>query len=235
MRSGLPLALLLLITLEPMADDVSNLTEHQLADLVLRYPLPEGVPDAVMTREELAQAFATSLPTVSDWINKGMPVQQQGGPGKAYELRLSHCWAWRQAVKAREDLRSESVKRAQAAMRLALVGGESGDSLEALDPRTRKEIIQVQMMHEAFDKERNRLLAREDVETTLDELLALVRDTLDSAPDRIERKTGIPPKVVDVMVEICDGLVNELRHRIEQYFEARPVNTKTIRKTLFDA
>ena len=218
-----------------MADDVSSLTESQIEALVIKYPLPEGVPDAVMTREELAQALATSLPTISDWINKGMPVQQVGGQGRAYELRLSQCWAWRQAVKAREDLRTEEVKKAQAAMRLALVGGESGDTLEALDPRTRKEILHVQMMHEQFDLQRNRLLSREDVETVFDELLSLVRDTLDGAPDRIERKSAIPPKAVDQMVEIRDQMVDELRLKIEQFFAARPVNAKPLRQTLFDA
>lgn len=218
-----------------MTENASNLTETGIEHLVERYPLPESVPDAIMTREELADALAVSLPTVSEWINRGMPVKEQGGQGRPYQLVLSHCWAWRQAWKAQEDLRSEEVKRAQAAMRLALVGGASGSSIEALDPKMRREIIAAQREHEMFARDRNNLLERQDVSDMLDQLLAMVRDTLESAPDRIERKEAIPPKAVTALVDICDAMVDEMRRRIEKYFQERPEGTAKRKRDLFDA
>lgn len=165
-----------------MTDEGNALTESQVLDLVARYPLPEGVVDCVMTREELAEAVAVSLPTITEWIGKGMPVKEMGGQGRPYQLVLSHCWAWRQAWKAQEDLRSEQVKRTQAAMRLALVGGSAGDSEMALDPKTRREILAVQIEQERFQRERNELLRRGDVSETFDTLLGIIRDTMESAP-----------------------------------------------------
>ncbi|MBB4277037.1 terminase small subunit [Rhizobium mongolense] len=218
-----------------MTENLSDLTESQIETLIGRYPLPESVIDCVMTREELADAFATSLPTITEWMNKGMPVKDRGGQGKPYQLQLSHCWAWRQAWKASEDLRSDQVKKAQAAMRLALVGGSTGDSLEALDPKTRREILAVQIEQERFQRERNELLKREDVAEMLDNLFSMIRDSMESAPDRIERKETLPPKVTSDLVEICDEIVAETARRIAEFWSNRPVTVTVAKRELFDA
>lgn len=218
-----------------MTDEANALTENQVLDLVARYPLPEGVVDCVMTREELAEAVAVSLPTITEWIGKGMPVKEMGGQGRPYQLVLSHCWAWRQAWKAQEDLRSEQVKRTQAAMRLALVGGSAGDSEMALEPKIRREILAVQIEQERFQRERNELLRRGDVSETFDTLLGIIRDTMESAPDRVERRQAIPPKVTDMLVEICDEMLAELRRRIEDFWDKRPVRDIRPARDLFDA
>lgn len=218
-----------------MTENLSELTESQIEALMARYPLPASVVDCVMTREELADAVAVSLPTITEWISKGMPVKERGGQGRAYELVLSHCWAWRQAWKANEDMRSEAVKRAQQAMRLALVGGSTGDTLEALDPKVRRDILSVQMEQERFQRERNELLKRDDVAETFDQLFSMIRDTMESAPDRIERKEALSPKVTAALVEICDELLNETNRRIADFWGKRPVNAGAAKQSLFDA
>lgn len=218
-----------------MTDEAGELTESQILDLVARYPLPEGVVDCTMTREELAEAVAVSLPTITEWIGRGMPVREMGGQGRPYQLVLSHCWAWRQAWKAQEDLRSDQVRKAQAAMRLALVGGSAGDSEMALDPKTRREILSVQIEQERFQRERNELLRRGDVSEAFDTLLSLVRDTMESAPDRIERRAAIPATVTDNLVEICDEMIVELRRRIEDFWSQRPLRDSRQPRDLFDA
>ncbi|ATE84715.1 hypothetical protein B9J07_25535 [Sinorhizobium sp. LM21] len=218
-----------------MTDEAGELTESQILDLVARYPLPEGVVDCTMTREELAEAVAVSLPTITEWIGRGMPVKEMGGQGRPYQLVLSHCWAWRQAWKAQEDLRSDQVRKAQAAMRLALVGGSAGDSEMALDPKTRREILSVQIEQERFQRERNELLRRGDVSEAFDTLLSLVRDTMESAPDRIERRAAIPATVTDNLVEICDEMIVELRRRIEDFWSQRPLRDSRQPRDLFDA
>lgn len=212
-----------------------ELTQSEIEALVARYPLPDGVGDCVMNREELADALATSMNTITAWINAGMPVQQTGGQGKAYELRLAVCWAWRQARRAEEDLRSEEVKRAQQAMRLALVGGTSGDSIEALDPKQRREIIQAQIEHERFAAHRKQLMRRDDVRELVENLLMLVRDTMESAPDQVERIDAMPPKAVDAFVDVCDRLVEEFARRIAAFWEINPESRTPEKRDLFDA
>src|SRR3569623_659830 len=122
-----------------MAD--APLTREQIAELVVRYPLPEGVIDAVLNREELAEALGTSLNTVTSWLNMGMPALEWGRNGKPYELQLSACYAWNEARRRDEDARTAKAREASESMRLALVGGASGSSIEALDPKQRREIL----------------------------------------------------------------------------------------------
>jgi phage terminase Nu1 subunit (DNA packaging protein) len=218
-----------------MADD--GLTDAEIAALVARHPLPEGVPDAVLNREELAEALGASLNTVTAWINAGMPVSETGRNGKPYELKLSHCFAWNEARKHSEELRSDNARTAIAAMRLALVGGRSGDSIEALDPKQRRDILTAQLAHEQLEAERNRLLKREDVRELLEAVFALVRDTLDSAPDRIEREEPtLTPKAVNALVEICDGIADEMARKMEAFWTARPERGhEFMKEELFDA
>ena len=213
------------------------LTEGEIAALVARYPLPAGVPDAVLNRDELAEALGTSANTVSAWLNDGMPVVQVGRNGKPYELQLSHCFAWNEARKRSEETRNAEARTAIEAMRLALVGGRSGDSIEALDPKQRREILTAQLAHEQLEVSRNRLLRREDVRETLENLFGLIRDTLEVAPDRIERaEPTLPPKAVNALVEICDGITDELARKIEAFWASKPeLGQEFLRDELFDA
>nr|WP_223727783.1 terminase small subunit [Ensifer adhaerens] len=189
-----------------------------------------------MTQQELADAMDVSLPTIAAWISKGMPVKQKGGAGSAYELQLSHCFAWRQAQKANEDLRSEKVRQATQALRLALVGGSSGDTMAALDPKTRREIMAAQREHEMFERDRNQLMRRDDVRETFDVVFSLIRDQLNAAPDVIERKHALEPKLVHALIDICDDLVSGVKEAIDAFWRDRPVREATAQKRdLFDS
>lgn len=214
------------------------MTEFEIEALCKRYPLPEGVEDCPMSREELAETLEVSLNTVTAWLSKGMPMAQEGGNGKAYELQLSACFAWRQAQKADEDLRSEKVKRAQAAMRLALVGGSAGDTIEALDPKTRREIIAAQIEQERFQRDRNQLMRRDDVHETFEVVYGIIRDRMNAAPDLIERRSALVahPKIVADLIDTCDDVVSDVRGAIDRFWRERPVRDAGAEKhDLFDA
>ncbi|WP_179874106.1 terminase small subunit [Rhizobium sp. L43] len=214
------------------------MTENEIEALCKRYPLPEGVEDCVLSREELAETLETSLNTVTSWLSKGMPMVQEGGNGKAYELQLSACFAWRQAQKADEDLRSEKVKRAQAAMRLALVGGSAGETIEALDPKTRREIIAAQIEQERFQRDRNQLMRRDDVQETFEVVFGIIRDRMNAAPDIIERRSALAehPKIVDDLLDTCDDVVSDVRNAIDRFWRERPMREGVAEKSdLFDA
>ncbi|MBB2698944.1 UNVERIFIED_ORG: phage terminase Nu1 subunit (DNA packaging protein) [Rhizobium esperanzae] len=215
---------------------MSDLTESEIKALCERYPLPEGVEDCVMSREELAETLQVSLNTVSAWLSKGMPMLQEGGPGKSYELQLSACFAWRQAQKADEDLRSAQVKRAQAAMRLALVGGATGDTIEALDPKTRREIMAAQIEQERFQRERNQLMRRDDVHEMMELVYGIIRDRMNAAPDHIERRNALEPKLVQELIDACDDIVSDVRGAIDRFWRERPVREGAgDRRDLFDS
>jgi len=201
----------------------NKLTAAEIANLCKRYPLPDGAVDCVMGRDELAEAFQIMANTVTAWIGKGMPVIQEGGQGKPYQLQLSHCWAWRQAQKADEHLQSEKVRRAQAALRVAVVGGDSADTIEALDPKTRREIMAAQIEQERFRQERNELMRREDVQEAFEIIFAIIRDSMNAAPDVIERRHALPPHIVNALIDICDDVVGSTRNAIESFWLDHPV------------
>lgn len=219
----------------PAPKGMAELTQAEIRKLAKRFPLPDGVDDEVLNQDELAEVLGVSLPTISDWIKQGMPVQQVGGKGRSYELRLSHCWAWRQGREEDERLQREDRRAKIASLRLNLVGGGLGDSIEGLAPKERREIYTAQIEGERLAAQRNQLMRRDDVKELLEELFGLIRNTLESAPDKAERQEALPPKAVEALIELCDGLVDGLRVRIERFWEMKPVDSSKARENLFDS
>ncbi|MEX3008994.1 terminase small subunit [Hoeflea sp. TYP-13] len=216
--------------------DLKSLTRAQIRALVKQHPLPKSVDDVVLNREDLAAAMGVSINTITQWIASGMPVAQEGGNGKAYELQLSHCWAWRQASNAAEEQRSAEAKKAIQALRLELIGGASGESLDALGPKEKREIMAAQREQELFQAARNSLMKRDDVRELLEQMFAIFRDTLDAAPDRVERIEAISPKAVGAFVEVCDELLKEMERRIRDFWDLRPERGEEyLKRDMFDA
>jgi len=212
---------------------VTPLSASEIADLVARHPLPEGVPDAVLNRTELAEFFGVSAMTITAWQTAGMPVQNEGRQGQAYEFQASHCHAWRQAREADETMRSQEAQAAIVAMRLALTGGSSGDTIEALDPKQRREIMAAQIEEERYRAHRNQLMQRADVRELLEQLFKIIRDTVEVWPDVFDRRGTFDRTVIDALEAEGDNLVASLRHRIEEYWRLRPVKERE-RESLFD-
>ncbi|KRR21697.1 terminase small subunit [Bradyrhizobium retamae] len=48
----------------------------------------------IVNRQELADLFGYSLPTISAWIEDGLPVETHGGRGKQFEFDTEKCLKW---------------------------------------------------------------------------------------------------------------------------------------------
>jgi phage terminase Nu1 subunit (DNA packaging protein) len=203
---------------------MDELTGREIEELVARFPLAAGVPDAVLNRSELADFFEVSMLTISNWITAGMPVKTKGGHGQAYELQLSECWAWKCARDRNEEMRSEQARAAIEAQRLNLVGGGMGETIEALDPKTRREIMAAQREFELLEAHRNRLMRREDVLELLNSVFGILQDTVDAMPDLVERQEGVlSATAADAVERIGDLLIENVRLKVERWIEERPV------------
>ena len=202
--------------------------------LIAAYPLPDGVPDAVFNRAELAEFFGVSEPTVTAWMRDDMPVLEEGTNGKAYQFQASHCWAWRQAKKAQEELQRSEARRAIEAMRLKLIGGGAGDSIRGLPPKERQQLYDVEAAHAKLCRERNQTLDRDDVSGLITEILRLTRDGISQLPDVLERECNLDAKAVTVAIDHCDATLEELHATLERFFADRPVITREDRKDLFN-
>ncbi|WP_420406922.1 hypothetical protein [Hoeflea sp.] len=214
-----------------------DLTPKELEDLVSEFPLPEGVDDVLLNRQELADFFAVTANTITAWLGQGLPVEREGTNGQAYEFRASHCYAWRKARERNEHERSAAAQSAIRAMRLALTGGKPGDSIEALSPKEKQEAIAAQLAYEQFQRARNELIDRGDVTELLEGLFSTVRDVLASLPDTMERENLIAPDDAEKVIDLCDGTLEDMRGQIARFFEIRPLkaNDRKPAETLFDA
>lgn len=209
--------------------------DYNLDEIVKRFPLAQTVPDEVVTKKLLANAFSTSTNTIDKWIDQGMPILNEGGNGQAYEFQLSHCWAWWHARQEAEQNRSSAAESAVRAMQLELTGGSVGDGINALSPKEKQEVITAQMEYEAFQRQRGELINRDDVVALLDTVFVLLRDTITTLPDRLERECDLDGNTVEQAVFICDETLADAQSKLTDFIETNDQKSKPVRRSLFDA
>jgi len=207
---------------------------HEIAALVARFPLPSGVPDAVLNKRELSDFFGISLPTLDAWIADGLPALVEGTNGRQYEFQASAAWAWKCNRDEGDRIKSTEAQAAIAAMRLALIGGKSGNSIQSLPPKERQQLYDVEAAYERLKRERYQSLDREEVNQVLNDLLRMVRDGISALPDTLERVATLDGKGVTASMEACDELLDELERVITRFFADRPEVTREERTDLFN-
>lgn len=198
-----------------------------------RFPLPEGVPDALLNKREAGEFFAVSAPTLSEWQRDGMPHEVEGTNGREWEFRASRIWAWKCARDAGEKIKRDQAAEAVRAMRLKLLGGDAGDSEMAMPAEERRKLYAVQTEHMRMRSAANELIPRLEVEDGYAELMALFRDGIGALPDMLEREAGLQAKAVALAIEAGDALLETLAKQVEKFFEARPVKAVAGRVDLF--
>lgn len=187
-----------------------------LRALLDHYPLPAGVQDADMNQEEIAEALSTSVNTVSKWIRSGMPVAQQGGQGKSYILRLSHCYAWRKAREAESDLRDRHNKQQISLLQAEFLGLDVEDPVSMLSAKDRKALADADIAHSRAMQLRRQLVPLSDVVELLESIFKLVREGVEAMPDRLERELGLRPDQVSAAVRIGGDVLLSVSERIEE-------------------
>lgn len=207
---------------------------HEIAALIERFPLPAGVPDAVLNKRELSDFFGISLPTLDAWIADGLPAKVEGTNGRQWEFQASAAWAWKCNRDEGDRIKSTEAQAAIAAMRLALIGGKSGNSIQSLPPKERQQLYDVEASYERLKRERHQSLDRDEVSHVLNDLLRMVRDGVSALPDTLERVASLDGKAVSATIEACDELLEELERAIVRFFADRPIVTREERTDLFN-
>lgn len=182
-----------------------------------RFPLPDGIADAVLNKTQLARALDTSEPTLDRWIADGMPVLETGSNGRSYQFQLSHCFAWRQGRVAEKYAADEKAERAVRQMRLALVGGAIGDSERGLPPKERAELYLAETRWMEMARTRGELVPYGEVVDVLDKLMSLVRAAIEGMPDRIKREAELSQAQLHTVVAIGDDIIDDLGRTIDKW------------------
>ncbi|MBR2819830.1 MAG: terminase small subunit [Reyranella sp.] len=179
-----------------------------------RHPLPDGVVDAVLNRGQLARAFDVSEPTIDRWIADGMPVQEAGTNGRSYKFLLSDCWSWKAERDQAEAQATEAGERAVQQMRLALIGGEIGDSERGLSPKQRAELYEAEYRWSQAAKARGDLAPVGAVDDLFEDVFTTIRDTIVALPDRLQRECNLSDRQVEKAVTACDDALDEAARKI---------------------
>lgn len=188
---------------------------HEMMDHIKAYPLPDQVPDADMNQDELAAAFNVSANSINKWIKAGMPVAEQGGNGKSYVLRLSHCYAWKKAREADEAAQRSRNQRSIELMQAQFLGLEVDDPKAQLTPKQRREIAEAELSYQKARLGRRQLVELAEVVDLLTSLLATVRDGLSSMPDVLERTLNLETHQVETVVQVVDDTLTALERQID--------------------
>lgn len=195
-----------------------------------QYPLPDGVTDDVFNVENMALAMNVSTVTISKWIDQGMPVQKRGGNGQSYELRFSHCYAWRKWRESNDRAARDGAKRRAEEKAQMFFGEEEAPINAGLTAKEVREWSEAELMRNKAALQRGELVRAAVVQTVLEDLLVSVRNAITSAPDFFEQEFSLSPAQVVKAEAYCDNLLIEIRKQIsDAAFEAGDVVSITDR------
>ncbi|TYB83985.1 DUF1441 family protein [Oceaniovalibus sp. ACAM 378] len=169
-----------------------------------------------MNQEEMAAALNTTVNTLGKWIKDDMPVAQAGGLGKAYILRLSHCWAWKQARDVGERQRRDHNANQISMLQAQFLGLDRENPLAALSAKERAALAAADIQHSRAMQLRRQLVQLDDVVDLMESVFAIVRDKIEAMPDVLERELSLKPEAVGQVQRIGSDLLSALVERIEE-------------------
>ena len=143
-----------------------------------------------------------------------MPVVQEGGLGKAYILRLSHCWAWKQARDDSERVRQRHSASQINALQASFLGIDIEDPQASLSAKQRSELAQADILHSKAMQQRRQLVPLDDIVELLESIFTITRDKVEAMPDILERELGLRPEQVIMVQRIGADLLTSLSEKI---------------------
>lgn len=151
------------------------------------------VPDIRRANKaEAAEFFAVTLPTIEKWIRDGMPVVQRGARGVSWIIDLHHVAEWR--YQARLPTGEVDPDRLPAAERKLWYDGEA----RRIEVRRRK----------------RELFERDEVLSTISEMIAIFADQVRGIPDRLEREVGLTPAQAEAAENLLNAELVALKKRL---------------------
>lgn len=184
--------------------------------LTTKFPLPEGVADAVMNRGQLARAFDKSENTIDKWRKSGMPCISEGTNGVGYEFQLSECWAWKLNVDDKARATQKAGDDAAAQLRMKFLGVDSEDSGANLSAAQKRELAQAEITWMQAAERRRSLIPLEDVVDLVESLMGQFRSALDGQPDWLEREFGLDGEQVARVQKFNDQILRQAHDEIQQ-------------------
>ncbi|WP_047308794.1 terminase small subunit [Rhodopseudomonas palustris] len=157
----------------------------------------------VVNRQELADIFGYSLPTITAWVENGMPVKTHGSRGKQFEFDTEDVLKW---LLARE--RAER----KAANAQAVVGGEDGEAITIDKARLRHEIAKAKTAEIELAQKMELVRPIQMIARVLSNEIANARARLLGIPSKIRPTIQLAVGTADA----TQKLVNEVERLIRE-------------------
>jgi len=187
-----------------------------LRDLLAAHPLPEGVPDADMSQVEMAEALKVTVNTLGKWLNDdSFPVAQRGGMGKAYILRLSHCFSWKQAREAAVEAQRLHNRAVIDRLQATFLGVDLDDPGATLSAKDRRALADADFAHNRAAQLRRQLVPLDEVNDLLEAIFGILRNGVEGMPDRLERELSLKPHQVTLVQRLGADILTDMVNRIE--------------------
>lgn len=200
-----------------MADDLPPLTDAE-ADLVARWPLPAGVPDALVNKAQLETALGVSQTTLSAYIRQGLPSVEAGTNGRSYVFRLSVAFAWQAARRADDDAMRAAGDQAAAQLQMALLGGDTAAPVDGkMTLADQRKLIELDLIRNEAARKRRELVRLDDVTFAIEAAFAAIRDALDALPDRLSRELGLDGRDMEKVETAADDILTAAVRGVERF------------------
>lgn len=177
--------------------------------------IADAIDDPIhLTRSQISRALGVTVVTIDDWIAKGMPVAERGSRGRPYKFDLEACQSWKRDEDARELAereRQEALIREQA---LKVTGGVADDM--AISPEKRRAHYDAEFAWRREALARGELISAADVERRLEEAFKFLAQGLQSLPDVLARKCGLPPEQVTQLQSVIDAWQEDMARILQE-------------------
>lgn len=175
-----------------------------------------GGAEPLLNRAQIAQIFNVSENTIDKWRARGMPCENEGGNGRAYEFRFSDCKAWYDAEQARAASERRAAEDFVAQQRMAFLGIDKKDEKAGLSPAQMRELAQAELVWMQAAERRRSLVQVDEMVELLDLVFSEVRAGLDGQPDWLEREFALSGEDVERVVAYNDEVLRSIKAAIER-------------------
>lgn len=201
------------------AGDLRPLTADEAA-LVASYPLPDGVPDALVNKSQLEVGLGVSQTTISTWLRRPenpLPFESAGANGRSYQFRLSVAFAWMRQMRADEEAARAVGDAAAQQLQLSLLGGETASASNGkMTLADQRKVMELEVIRTGAARQRGELVRRDDVVTAFEEVFAAMRDALDALPDRLGRELGLEGRELEKCQTACDDVLHNAHRAVSE-------------------
>jgi len=172
-------------------------------------------PDPLLNRQQIASIFNVSENTINKWLAKGMPCENEGGNGRAYEFNATACRAWYGNTQATAAAEKKAADDYVAQQRMAFLGVKKNDEKAGLTPAQMRELAQAELVWMQAAERRGSLVQVDEIVDLLDLVCSEFRVGLDGLPDWLEREFALGGEDVERVVSYGDEILKSVATAIK--------------------